>query len=98
MGCQIISGGCHLAEWKNDDFEVTTCLLTDRPLLDDGLFVDQWKMLYSMDSLSFYHNHSKIYGHTHARKRLALKCSITIYSSKTLAHKRCGTKPVSHLP
>ncbi|CAA6674808.1 unnamed protein product [Spirodela intermedia] len=34
--------------------EVTTCLPADRPLPDDGLFVDQSEMLYSVDSRSFY--------------------------------------------
>ncbi|CAA6674541.1 unnamed protein product [Spirodela intermedia] len=36
MGRRIVSGGCHLVERKNGDFEVTTRLLADHPLLDDG--------------------------------------------------------------
>ncbi|CAA6658537.1 unnamed protein product [Spirodela intermedia] len=34
--------------------EVATRLPADRPLPDDGLFVDQSEMIYSMDSRSFY--------------------------------------------
>ncbi|CAA7388238.1 unnamed protein product [Spirodela intermedia] len=34
--------------------EVATRLSADRPLPDDGLFVDQSEMIYSMDSRSFY--------------------------------------------
>ncbi|CAA6665271.1 unnamed protein product [Spirodela intermedia] len=34
--------------------KVATSLLADRPLPDDGLFVDQLEMIYSMDSRSFY--------------------------------------------
>ncbi|CAA7394333.1 unnamed protein product [Spirodela intermedia] len=34
--------------------EVATHLPADRPLLDDGLFIDQSKMIYSMDLQSFY--------------------------------------------
>ncbi|CAA7397919.1 unnamed protein product [Spirodela intermedia] len=34
--------------------EVATRLPADRPLHDDGLFVDQSEMIYSMDSRSFY--------------------------------------------
>ncbi|CAA6672094.1 unnamed protein product [Spirodela intermedia] len=47
------SGGCHLTErsWME---EVATRLPMDRPLPDDGLFVDQSEMIYSMDSRSFY--------------------------------------------
>ncbi|CAA7389672.1 unnamed protein product [Spirodela intermedia] len=60
MSCQIVSGNCHLAERKNGNFatlqwlspnrdeldeEVATCLLVNRPLLDDGLFVDQSEMI-----------------------------------------------------
>ncbi|CAA6668447.1 unnamed protein product [Spirodela intermedia] len=37
--------------------EVATCLLTDRPLPDDGLFIDQSEMLYLMDSRSFPFSH-----------------------------------------
>ncbi|CAA7400292.1 unnamed protein product [Spirodela intermedia] len=55
MGRRVVSGDCHPAERKNGDFEVATHLLVDRPLLDDGLFVDQSKMIYSMDLRSFYH-------------------------------------------
>ncbi|CAA7392267.1 unnamed protein product [Spirodela intermedia] len=38
----------------DDSYEVATRLPADRPLPDDGLFVDQSEMIYSMDSRSFY--------------------------------------------
>ncbi|CAA7391760.1 unnamed protein product [Spirodela intermedia] len=56
MGCRVISGGYHSTERKNGDLrlsdgchlterswmeEVATHLLADRPLSDDGLFVNQ---------------------------------------------------------
>ncbi|CAA6659426.1 unnamed protein product [Spirodela intermedia] len=46
--------------------EVATCLPADRPLPDDGLFVDQSKMIYSMDSRSFYRESpfSRVYDHS----------------------------------
>ncbi|CAA7388491.1 unnamed protein product [Spirodela intermedia] len=54
MATLRLSGGCHLTErsWME---EVATHLTADRPLPDDGLFVDQSEMIYSMDSRSFYH-------------------------------------------
>ncbi|CAA6675343.1 unnamed protein product [Spirodela intermedia] len=44
-----LSDDCHLTErsWME---EVATHLPTDRPLLDDGLFIDQSEMIYSIDS------------------------------------------------
>ncbi|CAA7409452.1 unnamed protein product [Spirodela intermedia] len=40
--------------------EVATRLPADRPLLDDGLFVDQSEMIYSMDCDPFIANRSAI--------------------------------------
>ncbi|CAA7411064.1 unnamed protein product [Spirodela intermedia] len=40
--------------------EVATGLPADRPLLDDGLFVDQSEMIYSMDCDPFIANRSEI--------------------------------------
>ncbi|CAA6675424.1 unnamed protein product [Spirodela intermedia] len=53
--------------------EVATRLPADRPLLDDGLFVDQSEMIYSMDSRSFYHESpfSRVYDHSLPHNRLA---------------------------
>ncbi|CAA7393171.1 unnamed protein product [Spirodela intermedia] len=42
----------------SDSYEVATRLPADRPLPDDGLFVDQSEMIYSMDSQSFYLAHT----------------------------------------
>ncbi|CAA7394452.1 unnamed protein product [Spirodela intermedia] len=44
-----LSDGCHPTErsWME---EVATRLPADRPLPDDGLFVDQSEMIYSMGS------------------------------------------------
>ncbi|CAA6665125.1 unnamed protein product [Spirodela intermedia] len=36
MGRRIISNGCHLAEWKNDDFAALWRLSPDREELDGG--------------------------------------------------------------
>ncbi|CAA7402653.1 unnamed protein product [Spirodela intermedia] len=36
MGCRIISGGCHSAERKNDDFAALRRLSLDREELDGG--------------------------------------------------------------
>ncbi|CAA6669750.1 unnamed protein product [Spirodela intermedia] len=68
MGRRVIFGSCHLLEWKTVTLrvfggchsterswmEVTACLSIDRPLLDDGLFVNQLEMLYLIDLRSFY--------------------------------------------
>ncbi|CAA7411125.1 unnamed protein product [Spirodela intermedia] len=53
MATLRLSSNCHSTErsWMK---EVATGLLADRPLPDDGLFVDQSEMIYSMDSRSFY--------------------------------------------
>ncbi|CAA6672092.1 unnamed protein product [Spirodela intermedia] len=53
MATLRLSGGCHPTE-KSWMEEVATRLPADRPLPDDGLFVDQSEMIYSMDSRSFY--------------------------------------------
>ncbi|CAA7394218.1 unnamed protein product [Spirodela intermedia] len=52
MATLRLSGGCHSTEksWM----EVATGLPADHPLPDDGLFVDQLEIIYSMDSRSFY--------------------------------------------
>ncbi|CAA7405303.1 unnamed protein product [Spirodela intermedia] len=59
-----LSGGCHPTErgWME---EVATGLPADRPLPDDGLFVDQSEMIYSMDCDPFIANRSEILGGTH---------------------------------
>ncbi|CAA6675779.1 unnamed protein product [Spirodela intermedia] len=43
-----LSDGCHPTE-KSWMEEVATRLLVDRPLPDNGLFINQSKMIYSMD-------------------------------------------------
>ncbi|CAA7411079.1 unnamed protein product [Spirodela intermedia] len=48
-----LSGDCHSTERSRME-EVATGLPADRPLPDDGLFIDQSEMIYSMDSRSFY--------------------------------------------
>ncbi|CAA6654030.1 unnamed protein product [Spirodela intermedia] len=62
-----LSGGCHPTErsWME---EVATRLPADRPLPDDGLFVDQSEMIYSMDCDPFIANRSFILGPCNKRK------------------------------
>ncbi|CAA7392274.1 unnamed protein product [Spirodela intermedia] len=47
-------GVCQRASSSVRSQEVATRLPADRPLPDDGLFIDQSEMIYSMDSRSFY--------------------------------------------
>ncbi|CAA7388589.1 unnamed protein product [Spirodela intermedia] len=66
-----LSGGCHPTErgWME---EVATGLPADRPLPDDGLFVDQSEMIYSMDCDPFIANQEVLHHIWYALKRWRL--------------------------
>ncbi|CAA6675672.1 unnamed protein product [Spirodela intermedia] len=83
-----LSGGCHPTErgWME---EVATGLPADRPLPDDGLFVDQSEMIYSMDCDPFIANPmstSRFNQHLLARGEYRAQASAYCMCSERVCH------------